>query len=206
MNLTRIIHIKSSMSLILKRQPHYLRNLIFKLWLRDAQYKIRRIGKYLSCNEKLLDIGAGSGSVCLLLMRLGYNITALDVRDRSLTEEVNPSIYDGDKLPYEDGYFDTALILTVLHHTYDPRNILLEAKRVAGKIIILEDVYQNIFQKYLTYTVDSILNLEIFDHPHNNKNDREWKKLFRELNLSLKDSKQERFLFFFRQAVYYLEK
>ena len=131
---------------------------------------------------------------------------AVDVRDRSLTEEVNPSIYDGTKLPYEDDYFDAALILTVLHHTDDPRNILLEAKRVAREIIIIEDIYLNIFQKYLTFMVDSILNLEIFGHPHNNKNDHEWKKLFRKLNLNLKDSKYDRFLLFFRQAVYYLEK
>ena len=195
-----------SASIILKTPAVYISNLIFGLWLKDARFKLARIRKYLRLNETILDIGAGPGSVCLLLDEDGYFVTPIDVEDRSLTDEVKPTIYDGITLPFKGGSFDAALILTVLHHTENPRCILLEAKRVAGKIIIIEDIYTNVFQQYLTYTLDSIFNFEFVGHPHGNKSDGEWKELFYELGLTLKDCRYDRFLLFFRQATYYLEK
>jgi len=196
----------SSASLILRTPVLYIRQLIFGLWLKDARFKLARIRKHLKRGERLLDIGTGPGSVCLLLGEEGYDVTPLDVRDRTLTREVEPVIYDGSTLPFQEGSFDTALVLTVLHHTEDPHGILLEAKRVSGKIIIIEDIYTNSFQKYLTYIFDSIFNLEFLDHPHSNKPDSEWKELFSELGLTLKEARYDRFLVFFKQAAYYLEK
>lgn len=195
-----------SASLILKTPAVYIKNLVFGLWLRDARFKLSRIQKYLRLSETILDIGAGPGSLCLLLERGGYNVTPLDVKDRALTDEVKPTIYDGVTLPFKEGSFDTALILTVLHHTANPRCVLLEAKRVAANIIIIEDVYTNVFQQYLTYIFDSIFNFELTGHPHSNKTDSEWKELFRELGLTLKDSRCDRFLLFFRQVTYHLGK
>lgn len=196
----------SSASLILRTPVLYIRQLIFGLWLKDARFKLARIRKYLKRGERLLDIGTGPGSVCLLLGEDGYDVTPLDVRDRTLTRQVEPVIYDGKTLPFQEGSFDTALVLTVLHHTEDPRGILLEAKRVSGKIIIIEDIYTNAFQKYLTYIFDSIFNLEFLGHPHSNKPDSEWEELFSELGLTLKEARYDSFLVFFRQVVYCLEK
>ncbi|MCK5710164.1 MAG: class I SAM-dependent methyltransferase [Deltaproteobacteria bacterium] len=194
------------MSLATIKNNSLLSELVFKVWLWDAKYKIERIQEYLSPKDRVLDIGTGPGSVCLLMNGDGYNVTPVDVIDQTLSPEIDPEIYNGKKLPYKNSSFDTALILTVLHHTSNPEGILLEAKRVANKIIIIEDIYSNPFQKYLTYFVDSIVNMEFSDHPHSNKSDREWKELFIELGLKLKEAKQNRFLLFFRQATYYLEK
>ncbi len=194
------------MSLATIKNNSLLSELVFKVWLWDAKYKIERIQEYLSPKDRILDIGTGPGSVCLLMNGDGYNVTPVDVIDQTLSPEIDPEIYNGKKLPYKNSSFDTALILTVLHHTSNPEGILLEAKRVANKIIIIEDIYSNPFQKYLTYFVDSIVNMEFSDHPHSNKSDREWKELFIELGLKLKEAKQNRFLLFFRQATYYLEK
>ena len=194
------------MSLATIKNNSLLSELVFKVWLWDAKYKIERIQEYLSPKDRILDIGTGPGSVCLLMNGNGYNVTPVDVIDQTLSPEIDPEIYNGKKLPYKNSSFDTALILTVLHHTSNPEGILLEAKRVANKIIIIEDIYSNPFQKYLTYFVDSIVNMEFSDHPHSNKSDREWKELFIELGLKLKEAKQNRFLLFFRQATYYLEK
>ena len=194
------------MSLSVIKNTSFLKELIFKVWLWDAKFKIKRISEYISPEDKILDIGTGPGSVCLLMNRKGYNLTPVDVIDQSLSPEVDPEIYDGKNLPYRNNSFDSALILTVLHHTPNPREVLLEAKRVSKKIIIIEDVFRNPVQKYLTFFVDSIVNLEFSAHPHSNKNDREWKELFIELGLKLKEAKYNRFLLFFRQAVYYLEK
>jgi len=84
---------------------------------------------------------------------------------------------------------------------------LLEAKRVSKKIIIIEEIYTNIFNKYLTYFIDSLLNLEFIGHPHTNKTDKEWKLLFGQLGLKLTDAKYSRtFLVKTRQVIYCLEK
>ncbi len=194
------------MSLATIKNNSLLSELVFKVWLWDARFKIERIQEYLSPKDRILDIGTGPGSVCLLMNGEGYNVTPVDVIDQTLSPEIEPEIYNGKKLPYKNSSFDSALILTVLHHTSNPEGILLEAKRVANKIIIIEDIYSNPFQKYLTYFVDSIVNMEFWGHPHSNKSDREWKELFIELGLKLKGAKYNRFLLFFRQATYYLEK
>lgn len=194
------------MSLAILQNNSFLKELLFKVWLWDAKFKIERIAEYISLKDKILDIGTGPGSVCLLMNRRGYNLTPIDVQNRTLSQEIEPEIYDGKKLPYNNSSFDTALILTVLHHTPNPEEILLEAKRVADKIIIIEDIYTNPIQRYLTYFVDSIVNMEFSGHPHSNKSDNEWKEVFLELGLKLKAAKYSRFLLFFRQATYYLEK
>jgi len=194
------------MSLAAIKNTSFLKELIFKVWLWDARFKIKRIAEYISPKDKILDIGTGPGSVCLLMKREGYILTPIDVEDQTLSKEIKPEIYDGKNLPYKNASFDSALILTVLHHTPDPKEVLLEAKRVAKKIVVIEDIYTNPLQKYLTYFVDSIVNLEFSGHPHSNKSDNEWKDVFIELGLKLKAAKYSRFLLFFRQATYYLEK
>ncbi|MGH8750835.1 MAG: class I SAM-dependent methyltransferase [Burkholderiales bacterium] len=181
----------------------WLKSLVFQAWLWDAKQKINKIN---ILEHKLLDIGCGPGSVCLLLKQRGHDVTALDVEDLSFTPEVKPLLYDGKKIPFENDAFDVALLLTVLHHTPDPKAILLEAKRVARKIIVIEDVYRNRLQQCLTYFFDSLFNLEFFGHPHSNKTEAQWQALFAELGLKLQQTDSWRFLLLFRQALYVLER
>jgi len=194
------------MSLSIIKNTSFLKELIFKVWLWDARFKLERIAEYISPEDKVLDIGTGPGSVSLLMKRDGYNLTPIDVENQTLTQEIDPQIYDGKNLPYKNSVYDSALLLTVLHHTDNPKEVLSEAKRVANKLVVIEDIYTNPIQKYLTYFVDSIVNLEFSGHPHSNKSDNEWKDVFSELGLKLKEAKYDRFLLFFKQAVYYLEK
>ncbi|MDA2919989.1 class I SAM-dependent methyltransferase [Desulfobacterota bacterium AH_259_B03_O07] len=194
------------MSLKFIKGRNLLKKFIFTIWLWDAKQKFLSIRKYLTMGEKILDIGTGPGSFCFLLNKRGFSVFPIDIKDQSLTCEVNPLIYDGKKIPFNTEHFDIALISTVLHHSRNPKELLLEAKRVAKKLIIVEDVYLSSFQKYLTYITDSIVNLEFYGHPHENKSDREWKATFNEVGLKLKDTQYRRFLLFFRQATYYLEK
>ncbi|NIP38730.1 MAG: class I SAM-dependent methyltransferase [Candidatus Dadabacteria bacterium] len=182
-----------------------LKDLYFKLWLEDAQSKIKHIENYLGADKKILDIGCGPGSVCLLLNDMGFNVTALDVKDLTYTDKVKPAIYDGSNIPFKDKEFDTSLLLTVLHHVYDPEALLKEAIRVSEKIIIIEDVYNGTLQQYLTYIADSLVNFEIIGHPHTNKSDKEWKEQFGKLGLKLSNSSVNNYMCFFKQAVYVLE-
>lgn len=165
-----------------------------------------QITPYLNLDDKIIDIGAGLGMVDYELMAKGYNVTPVDIMDLSLIETVKPIIYDGQKLPFKKDSFDTALIITVLHHTTDPVAILREAARVAKKVIVVEEVYNSATQKYLTFLMDSVVNLEFFDHPHSNKTHHEWLKIFKSLNLKVVGHSQCNYWCFFDSSTYALRR
>lgn len=179
---------------------------LYQLWcLKKAKIKFDRIIKCFDTNEKVLDIGSGNAALMYLFQQEGINIQGLDVQNKSAFESIQPMIYDGSKLPYEDDSFDTVQLITVLHHVKDPENLLMEALRVASRVIIMEDIYENSFQKYMTFFADSLNNMEFFGHPHTNKTDREWKQLFREKGIDLLNAEYYQFMYLFRQVSYILQ-
>jgi SAM-dependent methyltransferase len=48
--------------------------------------------------------------------------------------------FDGRSIPLDDGAMDVVMLVDVLHHADDPHRLLAEAKRVAGRAIVLKDV------------------------------------------------------------------
>lgn len=140
--------------------------------------------------NKVLDIGSGDCDVAKKLKEIGFNVTPLDIKNRSHIKSVQPVLYDGKHIPFENNLFDTALLIFVMHHTKDPVELLKEAKRVSKKrLIIKEDIYRNEKEKLMTYISDSFVNFEFFGHPHSNKPDIEWKAVFSDLNLNLVSSR-----------------
>ncbi|MEO1655941.1 MAG: class I SAM-dependent methyltransferase [Bacteroidota bacterium] len=194
------------MSLAFWKTNSLVQSTIRKIWLWDARQKVKKIIPFLRPNEKILEVGTGLGTVSYLLLDKGYQVQGLDVENYCFFPEIDVEVYDGRQFPYPEQSFDTVLILTVLHHTKDPEAILGEAARVGKKMIIIEDIYRNVFQKYLTFGVDSIVNWEFWGHPHSNKTDQEWKKTFQSLGLALKSSYTYPFVGLFRQVLYLLEK
>jgi len=170
-----------------------------------AQKIYNLIKTYLIKNERIIDIGAGLCTIDKILLEKGYKLTPIDIKDLSLYENIKPLVYDGKIIPFKDKSFDVALILTVLHHISNPIKIIKEAKRVARRIIIVEDIYKNNFQKLLTFAVDSIINFEFFKHPHSNKSDKEWIQLFEDMELKLLHKKKKRFDSIFLHGIYHLE-
>lgn len=186
-------------------------NAFVRSWIKKSipgrvAIKLDPIHRLIPEGSSVLDIGCGNGGLSNALMRKGIDITSVDVKDISFFDDVKPVIYDGQKLPYQDNSFDVALIITVLHHTPDPVIILKEAKRVAKRVIVMEDIYSNAFQKHLTFFTDSLVNLEFEGHPHTNKTDKEWRETFEQLNLKVRSAKDFRTLLFFRQIIYNLER
>ena len=139
-----------------------------------------------------------------ILRERGYEVSSLDVQDRSLAGTVAPLLYDGCTIPFDADTFDCALLLTVLHHTPDPVLVLQEAARVAHQVIVIEDVFSHPVQKRLTFFTDSLFNLEFRGHPHSNKTDIEWLGTYDELGLELIGVASRRGLLFYRQNAYHL--
>jgi SAM-dependent methyltransferase len=116
--------------------------------------------------KSILDVGSGVGGVAYQLKKQNYDITTIDVVDLSLISEMTPTIYDGEHIPFKDGEFDTALIVQVLHHCKDGLQVLREAKRVAKRVILIEDTYRNSFEKFVVSINDMIGNSQFYFHPY----------------------------------------
>lgn len=189
----------------LLRKNIYSRKVIYKIGAARARDTLKRVQPFLNKKNSILDIGCGVCNVCEILLNRGFKITPLDVQNVSFVDSIKPVLYDGNKIPFQDNEFNTSLLITVLHHTPKPEKILQEAKRVSENIIIVEDVYVNWLHKHITNFFDSLLNLEFVGHPHSNKSDSEWKKLFAELGLEVVAVKYHYFLVF-KHAIYYLKR
>jgi ubiquinone/menaquinone biosynthesis C-methylase UbiE len=168
--------------------------------------RMAQISTYLQPEDKILDIGSGNCFLAERLQSQNYDVTTLDVVNKSKVSIITPIIYNGRDIPFEDSTFDVALLITVMHHAKDPVRVLSEAKRVAKRIIIMEDLYSGQAQKYATFLMDSVLNLEFFGHPHTNKTNKEWLQTFENLGLNVIEKKQNNFWKFFTNGTYYLTK
>jgi ubiquinone/menaquinone biosynthesis C-methylase UbiE len=193
------------MSLHVLQRFSLSRRLFLKLTAPRAHETVRHFAACLQPRETILDVGSGIGDVTQLLMKEGYQVTALDVKNISFIPTIKPVIYDGRVMPFADKSFDTALILTVLHHAHNPETVLLEAARVARRVIIIEDVYSSKPHKYATFFMDSLLNLEFIGHPHTNQTDQSWQQTFRDIGLELMDTKVMKSWVVLRHKMYILE-
>ncbi len=179
---------------------------ILKNWyIGKAKLKLDRLLKFYQPHEKVLDIGSGNGGLSLLLKNNNINISNVDIKNKSFFKEIDIVIYDGKTFPFEDKQFDTVQIITVLHHIKDQLPVIKESIRVGKRIIIMEDIYDNIFQKYFTWYCDSLNNWEFIGHPHTNRTDEGWRKLFTEYNLEVEKVEYYKFLLFFKQVTYVLK-
>ena len=178
---------------------------VFAVWRADARRKLDLIRPWMPEDQTLLEIGSGPGSVLAEFRAAGYSVDGLDIHDSSYDETLTPTLYDGGVMPFTDGAYDTALLLTVLHHTPDPEAILTEAARVARRVIVIEDVFESAWQRKYTKVADSITNLEFFGHPHTNRSDQQWRATFERLGLRLRYGEVHRLAQIFRQAVYVVE-
>ncbi|MFW5988181.1 MAG: methyltransferase domain-containing protein [bacterium] len=186
-----------------KKLKDFIFNNFSKRW---ALGKYNRIKDFLNEDDLLLDLGAGKCALSWKLKQEGYNTTPVDVQNLSFCSQIKPIIYDGKNLPFADNSFDKVLLLTVLHHIPEPEIVIRESLRVADELIIIEDIYSNKLQKYLTFFTDSLFNFEFIGHPHSNKTETEWDELFKDLKLKIKEKRKDKVLKFFTQVTYYLSK
>ncbi len=164
---------------------------------------------YLNQGEKILDIGSGTCQVAEAIIARGFDVTPIDIADKSLVPNLHPTVFDGKRLPFDDDSFDVALLLTVLHHIPRPDDTIAEARRVAKRIVIMEDLFNSEFEKRFTWVGDSWLNMEIFGHPHSNRNDAGWRATFDRLGLQVTEAHEKIDWFFpfrFRHGTYVLNR
>ncbi|MCA9646287.1 MAG: methyltransferase domain-containing protein [Myxococcales bacterium] len=158
---------------------------------------------HIPVGSTVIDIGAGTCDVAARLIDHGRHVIPVDVRSVSCVDSLAPVLFDGHTLPFADDSFEWALLVDVLHHT-DPERLLCEAARVSSRIIVHEDIFTSRTQMLLTFAMDSITNLEFVGHPHSNKSDAGWRRLFRIHGLTVQHASQRDFWRAFTCATYVL--
>ena len=184
----------------------FSKNFIYQILRSRAKNLSRTVSPYLNKDELILDIGPASCTVTEALLKQGLKVFPADIENFSIVDTVLPTLYDGHKLPFKDNQFGTSLILFVLHHTPDPAEILIEAKRVSRRILVFEDIVTSPTHKSLTAALDSLMNLEFYDQPHTNKSDEEWQSTFSQLGLKVLGREYKSSSVIMRHALYFLEK
>ena len=178
----------------------------FKDKLRNAS-KANLIGDFLNESKTIVDIGTGSGGLANYFIQQNFEVTAVDVLDKTVHKNITPILYHGSHLPFETESFDASMLITVLHHCPNPEQVLAEAVRVSKKkIVVLEDVYSSWLMKHLTWFMDSLVNWEFKGDPHSNKSEAQWEALFGTHNLKIKKKTKTNVLVIFTQVMYHLEK
>ena len=169
----------------LMRLPAPVRDWMFARQQRRADELLDVFAAHLKPGERVLDIGSGEGLLADALLRRKFDVTMVDVVDKAMLPHVAPVVYDGVVLPWPADTFDVALLITVLHHIPQPEQTLREARRVAKRVIVMEDVFRSPLEKQFTMLADSWVNWEWRGHPHSNRSDAEWRATFGSLALHM---------------------
>jgi SAM-dependent methyltransferase len=135
-----------------------VRRLLQTFLKRYARGEARALAPHIR-GRRLLDLGAGEGWV-------GEAVRAL-MPAWSCAADVGPFrlsngpyvVYNGTRLPFGDGTFDTTLISLVLHHCDAPEAVLNEAVRVTrSRLLVVESVYRSPYERFWLEVLDGRLN------------------------------------------------
>jgi len=101
-------------------------------------------------NEKVLDMGSGTGTYSLWLARMGLEVTALDqsvemlkvAQNKARLQEGSPINFlqgNAEEIPFDENTFDLVVSVTAVEFMDEPKEALLEAMRVlkpGGRLVI----------------------------------------------------------------------
>lgn len=107
---------------------------------------LERLLAPLRPGARLLDIGCGTGHFAAALAGQGFHVVGAD-RDRAMLSAAAARVprvpavrAHGARLPFADGAFDGAVLVSVLGFVADPAAILREARRVARVRVAVVDL------------------------------------------------------------------
>jgi SAM-dependent methyltransferase len=143
-----------------------------------------RLKSLLPDQGSVLDVGCGNGIISRQIMtdKPLLSIQGIDVLIR--TECAIPvEIYDGFSFPFENKSFDVVMFVDVLHHTADPLQLLIEAKRVARRSIVLKDhLCDNSYALRVLTFMDWVGNRSHgVNLPYNYWSSDEWSRAWKEI-------------------------
>ncbi|WP_406696698.1 class I SAM-dependent methyltransferase [Singulisphaera sp. Ch08] len=126
-------------------------------------------------SHKALDFGSGDGWFSRKIQEEGLatEVISVDVKQRPHSL-VDPLVYDGVNLPFENGSFDLVYAIDVLHHCPDPRQSLKEMLRCSRGLILLKDHNYCGTAGWLTLALLDELGNRRFGIPSPHRYQRDW--------------------------------
>lgn len=100
------------------------------------------LAPFLAGVESVLDVGSSNGRLItqIAAKTRGTRVVSVDVHVQP--DAVIPiERYDGTRLPFASGSFESVVLIDVLHHADDPPALLAEAARVAKSHVLIKDHY-----------------------------------------------------------------
>lgn len=129
--------------------------------------RLRSINNYIKKEDKVLEIGCGSGNILKLIN--SKNIYGLDISPKMIEFCKKTIIHgnftagDAENLPYESNFFDKIIISEVLYYLPDLEKALGEANRVLKKDGLL--LITSLNKKYnFIKTLVNILKIGVHDN------------------------------------------
>lgn len=135
----------------------------------------------------LLDFGCGDGQVSV---GLSEDTTLYDISDFRVPDARSTNFTSDWGRVAELAPFDTAIVLTVLHHCDEPDLVLDNITAVTHRVIIVESVVSHLNPGHVQSFVDWFWNRGLHPGvpipvPGNFRTDEEWQKEFSRRGLSL---------------------
>jgi ubiquinone/menaquinone biosynthesis C-methylase UbiE len=137
-----------------RQAPSYdKRNL--KIYESAYELSIKKIRAALSPDQRVLEIGCGTGIISLGIAPFVESVVATDISpqmiavakskaDSASITNVEFRVSDGYALPYDDQAFDAFLLFNVLHFVKEPTVMIREAHRLlkpSGYLVSATDCY-----------------------------------------------------------------
>ena len=146
---------------------------------------VNELKKYFKNNERVIDIGCGNGRISFELKKI-KNIRPFGVDNYIETNSIPFMKTNGEKLHFRNKEFDASLLIDVLHHSNNIKEILGEASRVSRRVIIKDHFYETGFQKIRLKFIDYLCNAPFnIPTPFNFLTLKEWEQLFESLKLKI---------------------
>ena len=109
---------------------------------RRLETLVKVISAHLAPEDKVLDVGCGSGALGARLVAensaRSVTVDGLEKHPRG-GESIHVISYPGETFPLEDASYDVVILADVLHHERDPDKLLREASRVSRRLVIIKD-------------------------------------------------------------------
>jgi SAM-dependent methyltransferase len=135
---------------------------------------------------RVLDVGCGDGLISAVLQakRRDIDVHGIDVLPRSQTH-IPVKMFDGTHFPCASASFEVVLFSDVLHHTVDPTVLLLEARRVSARHVVIKDHYRegwaaNTRLRFMDWVGNARFGVPL---PYNYWTQQEWHFALRQVGL-----------------------
>ncbi|MEZ4607182.1 MAG: methyltransferase domain-containing protein [Deinococcales bacterium] len=164
------------------------------IFQRRVHQLIKALNPLFKQGEHILDVGCGDGLIDkgLLGQKPSLSIEGVDILKRPQTH-IEVKTFDGKTLPFADKSFDVVMFVDVLHHTQDPKALILEAKRVARKALVIKDHCQDGFLaaetlRFMDFVGNAPYGVAL---RYNYLSLAQWQALFSDLELEVGDWQEQ---------------